>query len=67
VQSIPQVEAAQAMVPWHDFVPVQLLVTVLPYIARAPAQDPFPEQVNAHESPEQATFEAQAPSPPQVI
>jgi hypothetical protein len=32
-----------------------------------PAQDPVPEQVNAHESPEQTRAEAQAASPPQPI
>jgi hypothetical protein len=67
VQSIPQVEAAQTTVPWHEFGPVQLAVTVVPYILTTPAQDPFPEQVNVHESPEQVTSEVQAPSPLQVI
>jgi hypothetical protein len=67
VQSIPQVEAEQTTDPWHDFGPVQPAVTVLPLIATAPAQDPFPEQVNVHESPEQAVLAAQAPSPLQLI
>jgi hypothetical protein len=47
-------------------VPVQPAVFVVPVSATAPAQDPFPEQVNVHESPEHATFEAQAPSPLQL-
>ena len=46
---------------------MQLALAVLAYIFTAPAQDPYPEQVNAHKSPEQTTSEAQAPSPPQVI
>lgn len=66
MQSIPQVEAAQSTRPWHEFVPVQPAVTVVPYTDTAPAQDPFPEQVNAHVLPEQATFAAQAPSPLQL-
>ena len=55
------------MGPWHDFWPVQLAVAALAYIFTAPAQEPFPEQVTAHESPEQTKSEAQAPSAPQVI
>jgi hypothetical protein len=66
-QSIPQVEAEQVKAPWHDCEPVQLAVIVLPLSAAAPAQEPFPEQVNAHESPEQARSLAHAPSPVQLI
>ena len=66
VQWISQVEAEQFMLPWHEFVPAQLALTVFPLRATAPAHDPFPEQVNVHVLPEQVTSLAQAPSPVQV-
>jgi hypothetical protein len=46
---------------------VQSALAVPAYILTAPAQDLLPEQVNAHESPEQTTFSAQALSPVHAI
>jgi hypothetical protein len=46
---------------------VQLTVTALAYPSTSPAQERFPEQVNAHELPEQTMPAAQAFSPLQLI
>ena len=46
---------------------MQLTVTALAYPSTSPAQEWFPEQVNAHELPEQTTPEAQVLSPLQLI
>jgi hypothetical protein len=66
-QSIAHVPAEQVRAPWHDDVPVHPTMTVLPDVATEPAQDPFPEQVKAHELAEHETSEAQVLSPLQVI